>query len=263
MTDGAQVERWNPPYIAYATLANFLDNKLGTNPLPPRIDRGFLDSYAGSVQAQLLSALRLMGFIGDQGEVLEPLREATRSPDLRKKVIRDWALNFYREQVELARQNATAQMLYETFSRQKYSGSTLRKAIVFYLSLTDDVGLPKSPHFRPPRQTSPRLPQKPATRRPPARGGQRPLVEQASGAVSGIQSAGPEQGERKVITLGDAGTVTITVNVRWLDLPDQTFSKLRSTIRVLEALGDVADAGSGSEDGTSPDDASSQDATEG
>ena len=43
-------------------------------------------------------------------------------------------------------------------------------------------------------------------------------------------------GETKTIVLGDAGTVTINVDVRWLDLPDETFTALRRGIRSLEAL---------------------------
>jgi hypothetical protein len=43
--------------------------------------------------------------------------------------------------------------------------------------------------------------------------------------------------ERRDISLGDAGTVTVIVNVQWLDLPDEKFTKLRGLIKELEALG--------------------------
>ena len=49
-------------------------------------------------------------------------------------------------------------------------------------------------------------------------------------------------GEQVVIDLGDAGTVSINVDVRWLSLPDETFTKLRQGIRDLEALGGPAAA---------------------
>lgn len=42
--------------------------------------------------------------------------------------------------------------------------------------------------------------------------------------------------ERRVIRLGEAGTVTIAVDVRWLDLPDHQFTKLRQLIKDIEAL---------------------------
>ena len=44
-----------------------------------------------------------------------------------------------------------------------------------------------------------------------------------------------------------AGKVTVRVQVRWLDLPDATFTKLREIIRDLEALDEGADSGNGSD----------------
>jgi hypothetical protein len=44
-------------------------------------------------------------------------------------------------------------------------------------------------------------------------------------------------GERRDISLGDAGSVTIIVDVRWLDLPDEQFAALRKLIKDIEALG--------------------------
>lgn len=44
--------------------------------------------------------------------------------------------------------------------------------------------------------------------------------------------------ERRDISLGDAGTVTVIVNVQWLDLTDDQFTKLRKLIKDIESLGD-------------------------
>jgi len=43
--------------------------------------------------------------------------------------------------------------------------------------------------------------------------------------------------ERRDISLGDAGSVSVIVNVRWLDLPEDQFTKLRKLIKDIEALG--------------------------
>lgn len=225
--DSANQHEWKPPYVAYTTLVGLIDNKLGTNPLPPRIDRGFLDSYAGSVQAMLLSTLRVMGLIDDQGNVLEPLRAATQQPGLRKSVFRAWAVEFYAEQQTLAGQNATAQMLHESFAKRKITGSTLRKAVVFYLSLVDDVGLDKSPHFKPPRQTNPSggKPRK------------RPTPTAVAEAVS-PPSETSSSAETMVLQLGEAGTVTVSVDVKWLQLPMDKFTRLRQILAELEFLSD-------------------------
>jgi hypothetical protein len=234
MPDEEQDE-WKAPYISYETLVNFLDKKLGANPVPPRIDRGFLDNYAGSVQPLLLGTLRTIGFIDDNNTVQDSLRYAVTNVGLRKEALRSWAESYYAEQLDLAKQTATAQMLHESFSRHKYTGSTLRKAVVFFLALCDDVGLPKSPHFKPPRQ----VPAPAASTRKTRRSGKTDAGAAAAGMASGMTSGNPGPAgaaERKTVSFGPAGTVTIEVNVRWLDLPDKTFQGLRKVVQDLAAL---------------------------
>jgi hypothetical protein len=229
MSTEAQAEGWKAPYISYQTLTGFIDNKLGGNPLPPRIDRGFLDNYAGSVQAQLLSALRTMGLVSDDGLVLPPLREAVKSPENRQEVVRRWAQEFYKDQLALAVDNATAQMLWESFAKHQYSGSTLRKAIVFFLTLVDELGMPKSVHFKPPRQTPGQSPR----RKKDAKPVDKPPLPANTAVV-------PAAGEQKSISLGSAGEVTVHVNVKWLELSDEKFVRLRKAIRDLEDLAEQA-----------------------
>jgi hypothetical protein len=234
MAESEKVATWRAPYVSHETLVNFIEKKLGSNPLPPRVDRGFLDNYAGSVQPLLLGTLRTVGLINDEGVVLDPLREAAKDPDERRRVLKAWAEEFYAEQIQLARQNATAQQLLETFSRHGYSGSTLRKAIVFYLALSDDLDLPKSPHFKPPRQQplagggnnggGPRKGRRAKPSTPPSP----PAVNEAAGHA--------QHAERKTVSFGHAGSVTVEVNVRWLDLPEEVFLGLRKVVDDLAQL---------------------------
>ncbi len=58
MPASVEQDEWKAPYVAYSTLVNFIDQKCGGNPLPPRIDRSFLDNYSGSVQPLLLGTLK-------------------------------------------------------------------------------------------------------------------------------------------------------------------------------------------------------------
>ncbi len=152
MPDEQNIED-KPPYLSLTTLRNFFD-RWGEGPIPPRIDKSALDRYSGGTQAVLMSALRLIGYVNREGHVLPVLREAVHDPTARKAHLTDWARYFYSEQLELAEQNATAQMLQESFAAYGYTGSTLRKAVVFYLGLADYAGLPNSPHFRPPKQSA-------------------------------------------------------------------------------------------------------------
>jgi len=208
MPASVEQDEWKAPYVAYSTLVNFIDQKCGGNPLPPRIDRSFLDNYSGSVQPLLLGTLKTIGFVGDDNHVLQPLRDAARSPQVRKGVLRTWAETFYKEQLTLAEQHATTDMLQASFARRKYSGSTLRKAIVFFLSLVDDVGLPKSPHFKPPKQLA-------SQARPKARRAS-PSVAQAPPADTATTKT--DNWDTMTVSLKSGGTITLMVDVNPLML---------------------------------------------
>jgi hypothetical protein len=223
MPDQPQASAWKAPYVAYPTLTNFIDVKLGSNPLPPRIDRGFLETYSGSVRPLLLQALRTMGLVGEAGEVLAPLREAARSTDLRKKILGEWARLFYVEQIELAGQHATSTMLQESFAKHQYQGSTLRKAIVFYLSLTDDVGLPKSPHFKAPKQVG----VGPGRSRSRHTVAAEALPQRVVPPSTGVYSL--------TVRLTSGGTVTLTVDVNPLALKGDERQFFYSVVDLLDS----------------------------
>jgi hypothetical protein len=190
MTDeGIGQDSWRGPYLPYGTLTNFLDNKVGSGAVPPRIDRTFLENYSGSVRPLIIATLKTTGMIDGEGNVLPPLREAVQNPpESRKAVLRSWAEQFYSPQIELAKQNATPQMLWETFSERGFNGSTLRRAVIFYLALSEDLGLPLSPHFK--------IPKAPA----PGTG----TTRKRSSAKKGAGKGGGEP------AAGDAGTATFT-----------------------------------------------------
>ncbi len=148
-------DSWHAPYLPYGTLVNFLDNRVGGGAVPPRIDRTFLENYSGSVRPLIIATLKTIDMIDGDGNVLPLLKEAVRNPpDSRKAVLRSWAERFYRDQIELAKQNATPQMLWESFNAHGFNGSTLRRAVIFYLALSEDLALPLSPHFKSPKAPS-------------------------------------------------------------------------------------------------------------
>lgn len=230
-TDDQEIED-RPPYLSLTTFINFLD-RLGAGPLPPRIDKSTLDTYSGGTQAIMLAALRSMRLINPDGTVTPALREAVESDESRKAFLRAWARHQYARQIQLAGENATASMLHESFT-DTYQGSTLRKAVVFYLALTEYLDLPTSPHFKPPRQTKGNG----ARRRIP-----RAKTASAAPLAEEPPSRGPANvppGEVTTIKIGDTATLTIIVNAQWMKLPLETITKMRKAIASLEALGEKA-----------------------
>lgn len=208
MSADAGQSEWKAPYVAYSTLVNFIDQKCGGNPLPPRIDRSFLDNYSGSVQPLLLGTLKTVGLVGEENQVLQSLRDAARNPQARKAALRDWAESFYKEQIALSEQHATSEMLQRSFAHHKYTGSTLRKAVVFFLSLADDVGLPKSPHFKPPKQLG--GPPRPRVRRP--------SPSEARTPPAPSETPPPGNWDTLTVRLSSGGTITLMVDVNPLTL---------------------------------------------
>jgi hypothetical protein len=230
MPDDQMANEDKAPYLSLTTLLNFFD-RWGNGPVPPRIDKSALDNYSGGTQAILLSTLRLMGYINHDGMVLPDLRDAIRDEHLRKVTLARWADHFYAEQLDLAQTNATSQMLQESFAKYGYNGSTLRKAIVFYLALVEYLGLPNSPHFRPPKQSA----TPPSRRRTP-----RPQAVWSNlMALPETTPASPTpHGETTVIKIGDLATITVTVDAQWLRLPVETISTIRTAVKDLEGLAD-------------------------
>jgi hypothetical protein len=223
MSDDRQADGWKPPHISYERFTKFIDVRLGGKELPPRIDRGFLDNYAGSVQSLMLSALRTIGLIDTEtGTTLPALTAAAESPEQRRHVLRGWATKFYEEQLRLAQANATAQMLHESFGRSGLSGSTLRKAVVFFLTLADDLELPRSPHFKPPRETGTAVSRK---RRSAPASKLEPVM---------TPSTATGHSESRTFNLGEAGSVTLSASVSVLRMSEGGLARLGKVVRYLE-----------------------------
>lgn len=218
------------PYLSLTTLINFLD-RWGDGIIPPRMDKSALDNYSGGTRAILMSTLRQIGYIDAEDRVTQALREAVTDQSARKAHLTEWARRFYAPQLELAEQGATAGMLQESFASQGYSGSTLRKAIVFYLALVEYLGLPTSPHFRAPKQSA-----TPANRKRPAHGKAVPTHPPVIDRPTVDVGHGQPKGETTVVRIGDLATITVMVDAQWMKLPVKTITDMRTAIAQLEAL---------------------------
>lgn len=220
--DAVAEDPWKAPYLSYETYSGVFERKLGAGAVPPRIDSNFLDNYAGSVRPLIIAALKTTGMIGEQNEVLPPLREAVKDSESRKRLLRRWAQDFYSEQLALAERDGTASMLWETFAKHGYSGSTLRKAVVFYLALVEDLGLPNSLFFKAPKA------QQPSNGRSARRG--RAKINDSSAATPaqslvddpapGVPAAGQNRvsGDTYTVDLDSGGQVSVVVDVNLFDL---------------------------------------------
>lgn len=145
MTDAPeQTKRPVPPYLPYRTFSGYLDS-LRTF-VPSEIDRSSMRSYSGAIQSWLLSALRYLNMIDDDGRPkprLEQIAQATddeRKPMLRQLIEAEYA---FLKGIDLTR--ATPRQIDDAFEQAGASGDTVRKCVVFFIALAKDAGLPLSP----------------------------------------------------------------------------------------------------------------------
>lgn len=227
---------FKPPYMSFQTFWNFID-ELSMKPLPPRIDRSLMGSKSGTDQANLNMALTSFGFTDADANV-RPLLAGivVANDDGRKSMLRDLLQQHYVHPLAVSAKNGTQADLEAAF-RDGYPGiasaDTRRKAITFFLHATRAAGIDLSPHF-PQTRSGSGAPGAPKVKRQSTR--RKPATKTEPGAVSAIPAGGNSEGEVVVVDLGTAGRVVIAVNVRWLELDDQTFLALRKAVTDMKAL---------------------------
>lgn len=212
-----ETEKFTPPYVSFTTFTNFLD-RLGEGPIPPRIDKHYLDNLSGSTQAALLAALRTLNLIDEHGSVSRTLREMATDQDARKQHLHDLLVIYYPEQLALAEQNGTAGQLLESFQKWEISGSTIRKAIIFYLNAVEAAGAPNSEHFKAPRASAGGGTRR--RRRTTRKNERDPEDDQSEEQTESSPASSVES-----VDLRSGGTVTVSVSVDLfnLDVEDRQF----------------------------------------
>lgn len=168
MDADAKRDQFIAPYVAWKTILNQLD-RFEPGKIPPRIDRSILDNLSGGYRGHVMSAFRNLGFIEEDGTVTAVFRALVENPGDRQNVIAGVLRSRYAEALQLAEANASSGELEDVF-RNNYgvSGSTLVKAITFFLSAASYAEVQTSAHWRKPAQ--PRTPRanRPINRKKPA-----------------------------------------------------------------------------------------------
>ena len=221
------------PYIAFKTIET-LRVRMAEEAVPNRIDKSYLDSFSGGYQSQVLAALTTLRLIDDEQRPTTNLKELVVADTKgQREVIYRIVYSTYGPILELER-NTTNQQLIDAFSElaPKVTGDTRRKAIAFFLNACKFAGIEVGPNWK----TPPVSPSGKRKSKPKEDPGNRESVHDTPPA-----SHTQPQGEKKVVDLGPAGTVTLYVDVKWLDLSEDTFSSLRDVVNQLTALGVESD----------------------
>ena len=133
-----------PAYVAWKTFMTATGQLEGV--LPPQLDTSVFPNHAGSVKSQLLSTFRFLGFTEPDGRATESLRtwveDQAGRPELMGVVLREK----YSAVLGLAEQNATPRQMHEEFTQMGVRGSTLRKAVTFFIKACElaEIAVPAS-----------------------------------------------------------------------------------------------------------------------
>lgn len=147
-----------PAFVSYGALTGFLDKLREHGDVPTRIDRTLLPSASGSQVFALLGALKYLKLIDDSGKPAETFtRLVLAEGEARKPMVAELLRSRYAflfNDPHFNVEKATSGQMAEKFRELDISGSTVTKAISFFLAAAKDAGIKVSPHVKPPPQPS-------------------------------------------------------------------------------------------------------------
>lgn len=141
------VEGPTAPYSSFTAFYNLLD-RLKEDGVPQLFDASFFGQQSGSLVAQTRGTLRFFGLLKENKQPTDKLHELVAADDAgRIKILRELGEEQYALALALGT-NATTGQLAEVFRGTGLTGNSVVRAITFYVSYAERVGLPLSPFFK-------------------------------------------------------------------------------------------------------------------
>jgi len=144
----------SPPYVSFTAFVNFL-NRLRESHIPGKIDRTvFGKGPSGSLVAAMVSSMKYLELIDEANRPTSAMRALVEaSDDARKPLFAEmvktkYGFLFGDPDFDLA--VASTGQVTEKFREQEVSGSTITKAIAFFLGLARAGDFKVSSHIKPP-----------------------------------------------------------------------------------------------------------------
>jgi hypothetical protein len=187
--------------------------------IPEKVDKRYMSGMADTTQFQYRQGLRHLGLITSDDQPTPQLIElVAANEDDRRELLGKIMSTRYPELTGLSLGASRDDFHAVLHGYGVTSATQQRKMLTFFVAAADYAGLQISPHIRPHKPLG------------------RPQIDTSASQPSKTAIRAPEVRD---ISLGDAGSVSVIVNVdRWWELSDDQFSKLRKLIKEIEALGD-------------------------
>lgn len=150
--------KFTPAYCSFKSFNSFFDDRREDGHVTDVVDRSLMTNFAGSTAGELLSALKYLGMISEKGAPSDRYRSyvladnEARVPMLAEAMRESYSYLFNTEGFNIER--ATSQQVAELFRAQNISGSTLARAIIFFLAAAKQANIKVSPNIRAPGVSS-------------------------------------------------------------------------------------------------------------
>lgn len=147
------------PYASWKSFMTFLD-RLAEKGLPQQVDRTVMSKMSGATQSNIRVALSFLKLTDSDGAPTDALRRLVGEHgdhEAWKAALRDVVLGAYEPVIsDLSLENGTADQLWKCFRENgNVRGSTLSRAVRFYLAALGAAGVKHSSYFKAPTRTRP------------------------------------------------------------------------------------------------------------
>lgn len=141
-----------PPYPSYTSFRNYI-KKLSDTIVPSQIDRSVFGNQSGTYISLMIGTFEWFGLINENGRPTEKLKNLVGAndseyPEMLKALLLDSYDILREEKIDL--RTGTEHQISKIFRDYGFSGSTLTKAITFFLSACKDAGYQIGDHMRAP-----------------------------------------------------------------------------------------------------------------
>lgn len=214
----------SPPYVPFKTLLSTLEGM--ENAIPSQLDRSLWPSYSGATQSQILAALRFLHLIDEKGHPSESLH-ALVDPSTRKAKLAELLKAAYPDVFAKDPQRMSRKQLRDIIRSFGISGSTLDRAVAFFIHAASYAGIPLSPRLTAGTRQS-RVARKPRSLNTvrPSTGFSRHTPEDSSQK--------PDSGANSVtVKLQSGGSVTLVVDASLVTMSDTEINFVKGLLRLM------------------------------
>jgi hypothetical protein len=199
-------------YIPWKTLLTATD--ILEQGLPKQLDPSAFPTFSGSIRSWTLSAFRFLGFTDAAGVVQPRLREWVEDKDGRHGLMKAILLERYPAVITLAVESGTANQMKDAIAAMGVSGTTLGRAIAFFIGATKYADIPLPPTWE--KTKFPITTKKRSSAKGTAKGG-----SEDDDQDDDFEDEPGVSGEQKTITLRGGGTLTLIASVNFLAMPKE------------------------------------------